>query len=101
MDLLRNGVATAVDYIERPLFYILRMSDFYYLHPSTAAYQRMAIDFCSFAKDEWEWPQKTTAGKKRAELSGKRGLKMLKMRWSATPNTSFKFYTKALGLRWV
>lgn len=37
MDLLRNGIATAVDYIERPLFYILRMSDFCYLHPSTPA----------------------------------------------------------------
>lgn len=55
MDLLRNGIATAVDYIERPLFYILRMSDFCYLHFSTVACQRMAIDFCPFAKDEWEW----------------------------------------------
>lgn len=73
MDLLRNGVATAVDYIERSLFYILRMSDFCYLHPSTPAHQRMAIDFCSFAKDEWEWPEKTPAGGKRAERSGNEG----------------------------
>lgn len=67
MDLLRNGVATAVDYIERPLFYILRMSDFCYLHPSTPVRQRMAIDFCSFAKDEWEWLQKK---QERSEPSG-------------------------------
>lgn len=52
MDCLRNGTGTAVDYIEGLLFYILRMSDFCYLHPSTAARQRMVIDF---AKDEWEW----------------------------------------------
>lgn len=52
MDCLRNGTSTAVDYIERLLFYILRMSDFCYLHPSTAAQQRMVIDF---AEDEWEW----------------------------------------------
>lgn len=64
MDLLRNGFATAVDYIERPLFYILRMSDFCYLHPSTPARPRMAIDFCSFTKDEWVWPQTNTTGKK-------------------------------------
>lgn len=52
MDCLRNGTSTAVDYIESLLFYILRMSDFCYLHPSTAAQQRMVIDF---AKDKWEW----------------------------------------------
>lgn len=45
MDCLRNGAGTAVDYIESLLFYILRMSDFCYLHPSTPARQRMAIDF--------------------------------------------------------
>jgi len=50
MDCLRNGTGTAVDYIESLLFYILRMSDFCYLHPSTPACQRMVIDF---AKDEW------------------------------------------------
>lgn len=73
MDLLRNGFATAVDYIERPLFYILRMSDFCYLHPSTAACQRMAIDFCSFAKDEWEQPQNNRVGKEGAKSSGNEG----------------------------
>lgn len=46
MDCLRNDTAPAVDYIEGLLFYILRMSDFCYLHPSTPACQRMVIDFC-------------------------------------------------------
>lgn len=73
MDLLRNGFASAVDYIERPLFYILRMSDFCYLHPSTTACQRMAIDFCSFAKDEWEQSQNNRVGKEGAESSGNEG----------------------------
>lgn len=67
MDCLRNGTGTAVDYIESLLFYILRMSDFCYLHPSTPARQRMVIDF---AKDEWEWPRgiknkKTKRGERR------------------------------------
>lgn len=77
MDLLRNGAAAAVDYIERPLFYILRMSDFCYLHPSAPARQRMAIDFCSLAKDEWEGgPQKDGgARKEEGQAEGKRGLK--------------------------
>lgn len=73
MDLLRNGFTTAVDYIERLLFYILRMSDFCYLHPSTAARQRMAIDFCSFAKDVWERPWNNRAEEERAESSGIEG----------------------------
>lgn len=57
MDRLRNGAGTTVDYIESLLFYILLLSDFCYLHPSTAARRRMAIDFFFFvfAKDEWEW----------------------------------------------
>lgn len=67
MDCLRNGTGTTVDYIESLLFYILRMSDFCYLHPSTPAQQRMVIDF---AKDEWEWPRgiknkKTKRGENR------------------------------------
>lgn len=70
MDLLRNGGASAVDYIERLLFYILRMSDFCYLHPSAPVRQRMAIDFCSLAKDEWEGAAERRAGKKRAKLRG-------------------------------
>lgn len=53
MDRLRNGTGTTVDYIESLLFYILRMSDFCYLHPSTLAGRRMVIDF---AKDEWGRP---------------------------------------------
>lgn len=74
MDLLRNAGAAAVDYIERPLFYILRMSDFCYLHPSAPARQRMAIDFCSFAKDEWEGAaERRGGGKKRAKLRGNEG----------------------------
>lgn len=68
MDCLRNGSGTAVDYIESQLFYILRMSDFCYLHPSTAARQRMAIDF---AKDEWSG---------RVELKTKRQKGVRRMR---------------------
>lgn len=72
MDCLRNGAGTAVDYIESLLFYILRMSDFCYLHPSTPARQRLLL---IFARDEWEWPRgiknkKTKRGRRRVGLSG-------------------------------
>lgn len=69
MDCLRNGTSAAVDYIESLLFYILRMSDFCYLHPSTPARERMVIDF---AKDEWEWPRgiKNKKTKRVWELEG-------------------------------
>lgn len=64
---MRNGTGTSVDYIESLLFYILRMSDFCYLHPSTPACQQMVIDL---TKDEWEWSggiknKKTKRGEKR------------------------------------
>lgn len=45
MDRARRSTSTAVDYIESLLFYILRLSNFCDLHPSTAAGRRMAIDF--------------------------------------------------------
>lgn len=94
MDLLRNGFTTTVDYIERPLFYILRMSDFCYLHPSTAAGQRMAIDFCSFAKDVWERPQNN-----RAESSGIEGWR--RDGWHVQMPDLASSPSRAVGFGWI
>lgn len=70
MDCLRNCTGTAVDYIESLLFYILRMSDFCYLHPSTPARRRMAIDF---GEDEWEWSRGLKTKRQKGVRGGGRG----------------------------